>query len=551
MVRSTYARQAQKDTEVLHFSLPSQSISSPEKTGSTRNRFMITMTTIGAERNAWGYLMDTVSTEHKLDRASSKADYYMTNGTPPGRWHGVGAAALGLRPDEQVRKEDLEKLFGEGTHPLTGAQLGKKFVTRQAAEQAAAEGKQFGKKPPQQSVAGFEFVFSPPKSVSSWWALADPDLKSQIRDAHQAAIDATITKLETDIIRTRTGTDGVMQQQVRGITAALFDHWDSREGDPQLHTHMLVSNRVQGEEGRWRTIDSRWSLFPAVATASEYYDSVLMDELSQRFGVDWSTQEVLENPAKYQEWLTSEQRADTPAARHQFAIDNGKRSGSVSWQIASIPHSLNQEFSTRSKKINAETDRQVAEYVRRYGKRPSNEQIIGFRQTATLSTRTEKKGISLRALTDSWRTRATKHVGDSFLFADRVQSAALLRRKELPLWSFRHDDVDNTAVVDAAEYVLKALAVARSTWGRRNAETEALRAITGWRFRSPEDRDAAVKRVVQVVLSQAVPLTPRIPLSTPTRFKTADGESMFHPQTRDLFTTQEVWDAEVCFVNLK
>ena len=146
-------------------------------------------------------------------------------------------------------------------------------------------------------------MFSPPKSVSSWWALADPELKDEIRKAHQAAIEATITKLETDIVRTRTGADGIAQAHVRGITAALFDHWDSRDGDPQLHTHMLVSNRVQGEDGRWRTIDSRWSLMPAVATSGAYYDTVLMDELSSRFGVEWTVEEVLQKPEAYRDWL--------------------------------------------------------------------------------------------------------------------------------------------------------------------------------------------------------------------------------------------------------
>ena len=68
-----------------------------------------------------------------------------------------------------------------------------------------------------QSVAGFEFVFSPPKSVSAWWALADPKLKDDIRAAHKAAIEATIEKLETDIIRTRTGVDGVAQEHVLSL----------------------------------------------------------------------------------------------------------------------------------------------------------------------------------------------------------------------------------------------------------------------------------------------------------------------------------------------
>ena len=531
---------------------------------------MLTVTLIGASRDAWGYLLNTVADEHTIDRAEGKAAYYMANGTPPGAWIGTGAIGLGLEAGGQVAEGELQALFGDGTHPVTGSPLGRKFTTvaplekriQQRIQEAAAAPENHGLGPDEfeelgdqirqsvsaekttQSVAGFEFVFSPPKSVSSWWALADPELKDEIRKAHQAAIEATITKLETDIVRTRTGADGIAQAHVRGITAALFDHWDSRDGDPQLHTHMLVSNRVQGEDGRWRTIDSRWSLMPAVATSGAYYDTVLMDELSSRFGVEWTVEEVLQKPEAYRDWLVDASRPDTPAARQQFAIDSGTNPGSVKWQIDGVPKTLIDEYSTRSQKIRTVKDQMVADYVAKHGKQPSARTVIKFRQMATLATRSAKKHRSLRDLTQSWRDRARAHVGDSFLFADRLLDAGRTVKADLPLWSFRHDDVDDDATRDAAEYVLHTLATSRSKWGRRNAETAALRAIAGWRFRSPEDRDQAVKRVVELVISQAIPLTPKNHLRTPHRFHTADGENMFHPEARDLFTTREVWDAE-------
>ncbi|WP_449279235.1 MobF family relaxase [Leucobacter sp. GX0328] len=531
---------------------------------------MLTVTLIGATRNAWGYLMGTVATEHTLDRAEGKAAYYMANGTPPGMWAGAGLTGLGLASNDSVEEEQLSALFGEGVHPITGASIGRKFATPRTIEErvvtriaeaaadpanqklSSAEFQQLGDRirqevldtPEKQSVSGFEFVFSPPKSVSAWWALADPELKDEIRQAHHAAIQATINKLEHDIIRTRTGVDGVAQTHVRGITAALFDHWDSRDGDPQLHTHMLVSNRVQGEDGRWRTIDSRGSLFPGASTASEFYDGVLMDELSARFGLEWTVDQVLEAPQRYRDWLAKLQRADSPASRQQFALDQGVSAGSVKWQIAGVPAALNREYSTRSRAIQREKDRQIQEYVKAAGKQPSAREIIKIRQRATLCTRQAKKHRTLRELTQSWRDRARQHIGDSFLFADRLHDAGAARKNDLPLWSFRHDDVDHEAAQQAAAFVLHTLSESRSTWGKRNAETAALRAIAGWRFRSPEDRDLAVQHVVDQVLAQAVPLTPKNPLHTPRRFRTVDGGSQFHPQVRDLYTTREVWDAE-------
>ena len=41
------------------------------------------------------------------------------------------------------------------------------------------------------------------------------------------------------------GADGIAQVDTTGLIAAAFDHRDSRAGDPNLHTHVAVSNKVQ------------------------------------------------------------------------------------------------------------------------------------------------------------------------------------------------------------------------------------------------------------------------------------------------------------------
>ena len=64
------------------------------------------------------------------------------------------------------------------------------------------------------------------------------------------------------------GTQGVRQVEVRGLVAAAFTHRDSRAGDPDLHTHVAVANKVQTLDGRWLSIDGR-VLFKATVAASE------------------------------------------------------------------------------------------------------------------------------------------------------------------------------------------------------------------------------------------------------------------------------------------
>ncbi|WP_217132344.1 MobF family relaxase [Leucobacter chinensis] len=534
---------------------------------------MMTMTRIGASRDAWGYLLNTVVDAQGEERAQSKSSYYTGDGTPPGRWIGQGATALGLTAADQAAEGELKALFGDGVHPVTKAPLGRGFETAAPLEErvqarllevlnenkgdltdldvdALAESltNEELAKPQKESVAGFEFVFSPPKSVSSWWAIADPELKSKIQEAHSAAIASAVAMLETDVIRTRTGMQGIAQVETGGITAALFDHWDSREGDPQLHTHMLVSNKVQAADGKWRTIDSR-ALYPAVSTAGAHYDTVLMDELSARLGADWTTQDVLEHPSEYQAWLAREQRVDSPAGRFQFSLDRGTKRGSIKWQLAGIPHELNAEFSQRSEAIKEAKERRIAEYVQKYGHAPSAQQIIKFRQQATLSTRRAKIIHSLKDLTHSWRERAKPHVGDSFLAADRLMQAGAKRLEEYPLWSFRHDDISANDELQAATFALSVLAEERSTWRRTNAEKAVYDATAHWRFRSDQDRRETVKRITNQVLANAIALTPKSKLRTPTRFQTKDGATHFQPTAHDLYTTAEVWDAEERLLN--
>jgi conjugative relaxase-like TrwC/TraI family protein len=61
---------------------------------------------------------------------------------------------------------------------------------------------------------------------------------------------------------------------VHGLVAAAFTHRDSRSGDPDLHTHVAVANKVQTFDGRWLSIDGR-VLFKATVAASETYNTAL------------------------------------------------------------------------------------------------------------------------------------------------------------------------------------------------------------------------------------------------------------------------------------
>ena len=123
-------------------------------------------------------------------------------------------------------------------------------------------------RPRTQAVAGYDLTFSPVKSVSALWAVADPATAAAIERAHRAAVGDALRFIEQHALFTRTGPQGVRQVNVRGLVAAAFTHRDSRAGDPDLHTHVAVANKVQTLDGRWLSIDGR-VLFKATVAASE------------------------------------------------------------------------------------------------------------------------------------------------------------------------------------------------------------------------------------------------------------------------------------------
>ena len=142
------------------------------------------------------------------------------------------------------------------------------------------------------AVAGYDLTFSPVKSVSALWAIAPPHVAAQILAAHHAAVKDTLGWLEKEAVYTRGGHAGVQQLDTTGVLAAAFDHRDSRAGDPDLHTHVAVSNKVRvrgtdGTPGRWLALDGR-VLFKATVSSSERYNTRLESELHTRLGLTFT-----------------------------------------------------------------------------------------------------------------------------------------------------------------------------------------------------------------------------------------------------------------------
>ena len=188
-------------------------------------------------------------------------DYYAGAGEAPGEWL-AASGLLGL--DGRVDPDDLRAVL-LGVDPASGARL------------HHGTGR---------SVPGWDLTFRAPKSVSVLWGLSDPTISDVVVAAHEAAIDAGLRYVDDQAGFTRTGRGGVHRVHGDGLIAAGFRHRTSRDGDPHLHTHVLVANSVGTSDGRWRTLDGR-GLLVHMKTAGYIYDAQLRHVLTARLGVEW------------------------------------------------------------------------------------------------------------------------------------------------------------------------------------------------------------------------------------------------------------------------
>jgi hypothetical protein len=196
-----------------------------------------------------------------------------------GRIAAINSAA-GLPAGARLPATDRARVRTEVARESFLAEHGREPVNaRELAGQIAKHSR-----PRKQTVAGYDLTFSPVKSVSTLWAVAEPAVAAAIERAHQAAVKDALAFIEKHALFTRTGPQGIRQVNVRGLVAVAFTHRDSRAGDPDLHTHVAVANKAQTLDGRWLSIDGR-VLFKANVAASETYNTALEQHLREALGV--------------------------------------------------------------------------------------------------------------------------------------------------------------------------------------------------------------------------------------------------------------------------
>jgi conjugative relaxase-like TrwC/TraI family protein len=195
--------------------------------------------------------------------ATDHEQYLSGHGESPGRWYGAGATTLGLEGEASV--SGFQAMF-EGRDPTTGELLGRPHARN--------------------AVPAFDVVLRPTKSVSILYGLGDTAIGRAVLSAHHAGLAEAVGYLD-EHLGARRGHGGVQHVSGQGLLAVGFDHRTSREGDPLLHTHLVIANRVQGPDGRWTALDGR-DLYRHRLAADAIYRASYQRELVRTLGVEWT-----------------------------------------------------------------------------------------------------------------------------------------------------------------------------------------------------------------------------------------------------------------------
>jgi conjugative relaxase-like TrwC/TraI family protein len=484
--------------------------------------------------------------------------YYTAAGEPPGEWAGKGAAALGLagQVDPGVIGRLYQHNIGPGGELLVTRRRSKAAGDREqaavtaylaahpyasATELAEVRAAERGQDPPR--VPYFDLTVSVVKSVSVLHAsyrvsarqardrgeydeAAAFDVRAdQLEDALMDSAREAVSWLDRHAAYTRTGHHSARTGEWRdggGLVASLFLHHLSRDGDPQLHVHVAIRNRIQradGADDTWRTLDSR-SLH------------------GQRLGVAPVADRILETRLSALGYVMVP-RAD----------GNGAEVGGVGQDVMDL-------FSSRSVAVAGELDRLAREYQAVHGKPPGKRTLWLLHQQAGQNTR--------RTKTQARRTLAGQTGATEPTAAQRLATwQAQTTHSEMRALSAVHEQVAQYAAArtrrasavldDAAKRTAARIAVAEvqkhhAVWSMAQLRFEVHRALPV--LPPGADGEAVVTEVATLAVSgragtEVVEVTaPDITDVTSLGVRASDGGSIYRPPNAERYCTLAHLDAE-------
>lgn len=347
------------------------------------------------------------------------------------------------------------------------------------------------------ATSGYELVFAPPKSVSVAWALTDDATRELIVGLHRQAVRDTLTYLENNVAYTRRGDGGYAQYDVKGIAAAIFEHWDSRTGDPHLHTHVPISAKVQGPDGRWTSLDGR-TILAASVTMSEFYNSRIRD-LFREHGAVWT---------------------ERPGGGFDL-----KR---PVWELDGVPSELLTGFSQRASQVEQDRAARIVAFRREHGREPNPKEVLEISRRAQYGTRDAKQAPrSLTAHLHRWRAQA-----------DEVVTSEAVDELGQRVFGGEPEALSEVDIAELAEATLATVSDYYSHFNAWNLEAEAHRQTAHLRV-SDSGRDRLIADIVHTVIHSGDTVALEAPslVDEPSALRRASGESVFVEHNSQRYTT--------------
>ncbi|MEU4575993.1 MobF family relaxase [Nonomuraea sp. NPDC023979] len=313
-------------------------------------------------------------------------NYYLSSiddaerGEPPGVWSGRACAELGFTPGEPVNPEAFERLYRTFADPRDPA-FNDPAVPEDDKPRLGHRPTQYRQDSGRKPVYFLDLTFSPPKTVTLLHAglLARAaterhagheararTLESQAEQVWDAVMAGNAAMLEyyQDVCGvSRAGrhgpkvegrTTGRWVDAPRWVVASFRQH-TSRNGDPQLHVHNPVLNRVPCDiDGKWRTLDSR-AIHAVRPAAGALAERVMWEHLVSR-----------------------------------LPIRTRIRQDGHGLEVEGIADDLIDQFSSRRVEVSGLLDQLRGEYLQRHGREPSARALFSMAQYATRATKRRK-----------------------------------------------------------------------------------------------------------------------------------------------------------------
>jgi hypothetical protein len=484
--------------------------------------------------------------------------YYTVAGEPSGQWAGKGAATLGLggHVEAGVIGPLYQHNIGPGGEQLVKRRQSKATQDREeaavaaylaahpyasATELAEVRAAERGNDPRQ--VPYFDLTVSAVKSVSvlhASYRVAARQARERGDQEQAAALDARADEIEAALIEsareavawlerhatyTRTGHHSARTGEWRdgnGLVASVFLHHLSRDGDPQLHVHLAIWNRVQRADRadvKWRTLDSR-TLHNQRLAVAPVADRVLETRLSALGYVMVS-------------------RAD----------GNGAEVGGVSQEVMDL-------FSSRAVAVTDELGRLARDYEAVHGRPPSRRTLWLLHQQAGQNTRRTK---AQARRTIAGQTGAEEPTAAQRLAVWEAQTA----RREVHALSAVHEQVarfaaertgraravlDDAAKRTAARIAVAAVQAQHAVWSMAQLRFEVHRALPV--LPPGADAEAVVTEVAKLAVSGragagVVQVTVPDPADvTSLGVRASDGGSIYRPPNEERYCTLAHLDTE-------